>query len=239
MAFPLYNADLRFSLTFKKASLKVRFTDLLSSYYAGTYGLTVANLKGIVNVTGSVSGVVYQNVGWPTTSYASPDIVGNTATWYFEFDLPVDVDGEVIPQTFTTEYKLNDGSSTWTISKSYTYNYISPVLTVELTQVCRTALLTSKDDTGTDYLFGTIILGDEDAYGDGALGHDTHPGGECHHHQHAHRHKDHRRHVDTRHLVVERDVADEHLVRTVVQRGGVGEPHVDRHHGHRDGIQDP
>lgn len=159
MSALLTNTALRFSLTFKVPTLKVRFTDLLSSLYASTYGLTVANVRGIINVTGSVSGVVYQNAGWSAGTYGTPDITGaGTPVWYKEFDLPVDVDGKPIQEEYTVEYKFYNGSATLTApEKSYTYNYTSPVVIPVMSHVCRTALLTAEDNTITDYLFGSIV----------------------------------------------------------------------------------
>jgi hypothetical protein len=158
----LYNTDLRFSLTFKVATKKIRFTDLLSGVYASSYGLTVGNCKGIINVTGSVSGVVYQNVNWVAGTYGTPDIDGNAATWYVEFDQPDDVDGVIIPQEFTVEYKLSTSAILGQTvlaapEKSYVYGYVSPTVIPSLTHVCRTALISAIDDTSTDYLFGDIV----------------------------------------------------------------------------------
>jgi len=154
----LLNTDLRFSLTFKVATKKIRFTDLLSSVYASTYGLTVVNVKGILNIIGSVSGIVYQNTNWLAGTYGSPDIDGNAGTWFVEFDQPVDVNGVIIPQEFTVEYKFYNGSATLTApDKSYVYGYVSPKVLAQLSHVCRTALLTATDATTTDYLFGDII----------------------------------------------------------------------------------
>lgn len=160
MSTVLTNTALRFSLTFKVPTLKVRFTDLLSSLYASTYGLTVANVKGIINVTGSVSGVVYQNANWFAGTYGSPDIDGSVVPlpiWYKEFDLHVDVDGKPIQEEYTIEYKFYTGAVTLTApEKSYTYNYTSPTVIPVMSHVCRTGLLTAEDNTITDYLFGLI-----------------------------------------------------------------------------------
>ena len=135
MATVLTNTALRFSLTFKVSTLKVRFTDLLSSLYAGTYALTVANVRGIINVTGSVSGVVYQNINWNATNWQTAplgavDITGaGTPVWYKEFNLPVDVDGVIVPQEYTIEYKFYNGSATLTApEKTYVYSYVSPTV---------------------------------------------------------------------------------------------------------------
>jgi hypothetical protein len=90
---------------------------------------------------------------------ASPD-VGNTAplTWVVSgIVLPLDTDGLLIKKgTYTIKYSIKvDALTAVYITKTYDFEYSSPVVEIQLTADCRTSELTSEDIT--DYYFYTGV----------------------------------------------------------------------------------
>jgi len=147
MAIAMNNAALRFRINFDVPNQLLIFTDLIQAAYNTTYGMVLANVKGIIKVTDPLGGI-YQNAGWTTVSFASPDIDGATLDWTkIDIDMLVDSDGIPVNGTYTLEYYLTNGVTNYYISKSYDFQYISPVVEIEMQAICRTSQLSSEDVT--------------------------------------------------------------------------------------------
>uniref|UniRef100_A0A6M3MG07 Uncharacterized protein n=1 Tax=viral metagenome TaxID=1070528 RepID=A0A6M3MG07_9ZZZZ len=127
----------------------LKFTDLIAALYVN-YGVTVADVRGIIKIVGP-SGTIYQNSGYLTDDFSSPDINGNTSTWSkSSIALPVDSDGYVLKGTYTFYYKFSKDAGVsleCTISKSIDYQYTSPTVVIGVTSSCEYSTLTAKDNT--------------------------------------------------------------------------------------------
>jgi len=124
------NIHLRYKLTFDLNSdpKALTFTDLIASAYNTTYGFTLANIKGIVRITGP-DGVIYANAGFSSNDFSSPDIDGNTSSWTKVVSLPLDSEDAVLLGDYTIEYKLSTNGTSLSNQDSYTYDFafIDPV----------------------------------------------------------------------------------------------------------------
>lgn len=163
MALPFNAAAIKFRGTFDIVNLHLSVTDLIQSAYNTTYGLTVANVKAICKVTDPSGIVLYANAGWSNTSpsYGSPDIDGNTSTWSKTgIDLNTDSDGNVVKGNYVFEYWVYSGAASFYATKTYDFDYESPVVSIDATVSCRTSQITFEDlTTYTSGLITPTITG--------------------------------------------------------------------------------
>ncbi len=162
MAAQLLESNITFSIDFDlTAETKdLEFTDLLSADYDPTYGKTLSNVLGILQISGP-NGVLYTNVGWETDSFASPDIDGGTPLWSKSVNLPLDSEDEVQLGTYTIVYKLSVTAIAAvfaTVTKTYDYQFETPTAVIGVTSSCKVSTMTIVDNTdytvnidGTDY----------------------------------------------------------------------------------------
>lgn len=130
------------------------FVDIVAAAYNTTYGLTLADIKGIIKVVSPSGVTVYINAGYAADDFSSPDIDGNTTDWEQDLgSLPLDDDDEVELGDYFIYYKLSTDGGTTVYNqadneKSYDLKqYVSPVVDIDITQSCRTSELTSTDNT--------------------------------------------------------------------------------------------
>jgi len=71
----LQGSALRFSVDFDVYSKTLTFTDVLQSY--GAY----AGAKGILSLVDPDGLTFYQNTGWATSDFSSPDTDSSVPTW--------------------------------------------------------------------------------------------------------------------------------------------------------------
>ena len=107
------------------------FTDLIAGAYLTTHGIALANVKGLLKITGP-DGVVYVNPGYVAEDFSAPDIIGATATWAKTINLPVDDDDLVLPGSYIFEYKITTNGTVKSYSASYTYafSYEDPTISI-------------------------------------------------------------------------------------------------------------
>jgi hypothetical protein len=156
----LVNGDLIFKVDFH---LENSPKDLTFSDYTdySLHGHGAETIKGLLKIVGP-SGIAYQNAGYATDVFTSPDYTGLGSAGYATLRksaiaLPLDsVTGlpEIGTYTFYLKIQRSGSATVLTTSKSYNYTYVAalPVLTV--TSDCRVSTLTATDDT--EYAVGGI-----------------------------------------------------------------------------------
>lgn len=146
-----------FRATFTLGSTNtLAITDLITSGYT-SYGSTI---KALFSITDPDGLLFYQNPGYATDDFSSPNIYSTTGTWTFSAgSLPLDADGVTAKRgtyTITAKYKC-DSATYVTVSKSYNLQYVSPTVEISYDLSCRTSELTISDLT--DYSsIGTDIV---------------------------------------------------------------------------------
>jgi len=140
------NFEIRWYLT--NSPKDITWKDL-SDYTA--LGFLVANSQIILKITGPL-GVMYQNAGWLTDSFAAPDIT--RAATAEKTGIPISLDANLaIPLgEYVFECKVKDtvSSTIFYGTKTYDYQYVSPTPVIDLTVFLRTSQLQSVD--ASDYL---------------------------------------------------------------------------------------
>lgn len=150
----LTNSDIRFKVDFhlESATKNLVVTDLIQNAYNTTYGHTVANVRVIIKVV-APTGTIYENTGWATNSFASPDMNGNTSDWvssaialptvgngiatgYYEFQYKVSVDSGA-----TVQASLVDPNQ-----KKYYYNVTTPSITFDYEISCISSQIEFDDN---------------------------------------------------------------------------------------------
>jgi len=143
-----------FRVGFDIPNLELSLLDLIQSNYSN-YG-TLSEFKGLFQCKDPDGSIFYQNGGYSITTpnFSNPDPDGDTLTWGVTgIDIPLDADGLPKKGTYTFNYVCtnSNGAGFVVVTKTYNYQYISPVVTIELTASCDESLLTSKDATNYNY----------------------------------------------------------------------------------------
>lgn len=118
---------------------KFIFTD--TTDYAGQ-GVTIANVKFTIKVT-APTGVIYNNLG----NFGAPDIVPNTNRNNTTTILVPLLSGLPEVGLYTFQVSVNDTINTAGLTKTFTYNFASPSVTLSQDVNCIAGLLTSTDST--------------------------------------------------------------------------------------------
>jgi len=144
---PRFKIDFYLNTTTKK----IKFTDIIAGDYNTLYSLTLADIKGLVKITGP-NGIIYQNAGWATDNFDTPDIDGSGTPDWVEDDiaLPLDADSEVQLGEYLFEYKLSiDGGTNlyYLTQKTYDYQFENPVIEINTTHSCKYSTLSILDAT--------------------------------------------------------------------------------------------
>lgn len=130
--------------------MTLTYTDLLASLYNSQYGLTLADVLGILKITGP-NGILHKNAGWDTDDYSSPDIDGGTPDWVLDgVEVPSDDDGNAYSGDYIIQIKMsfNGGVST-SVNETYTFNfdYVAPTASIDVESDCKYSKLTATDET--------------------------------------------------------------------------------------------
>lgn len=112
--------------------------------YSGE-GISTSNVKGIITVVGPDGSAFYQNL-----DFNSPDIQPASSTTKSGINLPT-VGGKVVPGNYTATYTIQVSggvqAGTYVKTKSFTYGFVAPVISISITANCLSATLTSVDST--------------------------------------------------------------------------------------------
>lgn len=152
--------NLRFQLKFNlDTNLATLYDILMINSIAGTnpsysdLSLTYTNIKGIFKVT-APNGVIYQNTGWATNVFTSPDIDGTILTPITSktgITLPLDTTTNTpLCGDYIVEYKIDDTVGQYYFTYRVNYCLTLPEVTIEQTTSCRTSQITSVDNTVYD-----------------------------------------------------------------------------------------
>jgi hypothetical protein len=123
-------ANLKVGAEFNIQNQTLKLTDLIAGEYNTKHGLTLTNIKGLFKVIGSSGDVLYENIGFATESYASPDTNGVTPTWGIDgIVLPLNSNGTILNDVYTIEYLVSTAGTDETdfsFSKAFTFDYNTP-----------------------------------------------------------------------------------------------------------------
>ena len=139
----------KFSITFDIVANTLAFTDISSNRGATTLG--------IVKITHVTSGtIIHQHTSWAVVNpnnWVTPEIHGDgTPAWTVTgIALPPVPAGDYLIEYRTAE---NAGVTAVLTTRSYTLNYVSPVVVIDMTVLCSTSQLVSTDNT--DYTVNGI-----------------------------------------------------------------------------------
>jgi hypothetical protein len=128
--------------------------DLVQGGYA-SYG-TLSQFKGLFQAKDPDGNIFYQNAGYSITApvFTSPDTDGNANLWTVSGMTPqLDSDGKFKLGTYTFNYvcTINAGSTFVVVTKTYSYQYVSPTVVILQEVSCEQSTLTSTDDTADNY----------------------------------------------------------------------------------------
>ena len=142
-----------FRIIFDNVNKVLNFQDLIQSGYSN-YGILTA-FQGLIKIADPYGTVTYQNTGFNLTApdFSSPDIEGNTPTWEMD-NIPITQTsgGLITPGLWTFWYitTMNGGTTFFVIQKTYNFDYISPVVSIDLVASCKTSQLFESDTTDVD-----------------------------------------------------------------------------------------
>ncbi len=155
MATPTFGlSTIRYKVEFDFITDSLIFTDVIGANYNTVWGFTLSSIAGLVKVTDPFGTIIYQNAGWATDDYGSPDI---TQAGSYELDLgniPVDSEGNALQGTYKVEYKLYTGVSNYQQTKDILYTFNAPTVVINLSANQLASQLTSVDTT--NYTVGTV-----------------------------------------------------------------------------------
>ena len=141
----------KFRLSFAYNTKQITVTDLLQSYSAyDSPTLVLLSLKDPDNI------VFYQNTGFSLLDFDAPDFNSATPTWAITKSLPLDADGNVKTGLYTVSAIYKVGTTIVTITKTHNLQYVSPVVSIDITDNCRTSQLISTDATEYDVNIGGV-----------------------------------------------------------------------------------
>jgi len=151
MAFTTTTPRFKIDFYLNTITKKIKFTDIIAGDYNTLYSLTLADIKGLVKITGP-NGIIYQNAGWATDNFDTPDIDGSGTPDWVEDDiaLPLDADSEVQLGEYLFEYKLSidGGTNLYCLTqKTYDYQFENPIIEINATHSCKYSTLSVLDAT--------------------------------------------------------------------------------------------
>lgn len=126
----------------------------------GAEGIALADVVGMLKITGPDGSVVYENAGFSADDFSSPDIDHDVQLFLDSVSLPLDVDGNVLVGTYTVEYKIEvvggTQPGTYSLVKSYEYCYEAPDISITAKTDCFSSILTGEDKTVYDIEGATL-----------------------------------------------------------------------------------
>ena len=144
------NINLRFKITFDQANQRLVFTDV-TDYDSFT---AIESILGIVKVVSPIE-TVYQNEGWQTVSFDSPDVTSGILSFAIEnIDCESNFDTGLwqffykVQATYTT-----GGTDVFSVSPTYKYTFTPPTPDITPTFSKITSILTLTDSTVYDVVY--------------------------------------------------------------------------------------
>jgi len=130
-------------------------TDLITTGYTA-WGTPTKAVFSVVDPDGLI---IYQNTGYATSSFTSPDFNSASSLWTVTgIVLPLDANGTAVKRgTYTFHGLYSIGGVVVLVTKTYDFQYASPVVEINLSANCRTSELTSIDSTDYTYLGANTI----------------------------------------------------------------------------------
>lgn len=148
MATPTFGqSTIRYKVTFDFINDSLIFTDVIGANYNTVWGFTLASVAGLVKVTDPFGTIIYQNAGWASDDYGSPDIT-ESGSWELDLgNIPVDSDGNALQGTYVVEYKLDTGVHNYQVTKDVLFTFTAPTVVINLSANQLASQLTSEDTT--------------------------------------------------------------------------------------------
>lgn len=145
-------ATASFTSTFNIVTQKVTFTDI--SLFAGQ-GVPLADVNGSFKITAPSGTVVYNNVDY-TNGGCDIDLATSLNSQQ-TVSLPLTSGNLIEPGVYTIVYTVYNSvlAVYYTVTQTYTFSYISPVVYIEQTVDCLSPLFTSTDIT--EYTVNSIV----------------------------------------------------------------------------------
>lgn len=138
-----------FSITFNNANKTLVFEDLIKTGYQNYGGYL--NFKGLIKVTNRNGTILYQGTGYDETTpvWTTPDINGTTPTWTKAgIDIELTSAGLIVPGDYVIDYLCTTNGTTFVhVQKVYNFDYVSPVVVIDILADCRTSTLFTQDVT--------------------------------------------------------------------------------------------
>ena len=136
----MIGTDLRYRLTFDVFNNTLTFLDLLSANYTGT-------IKGIISFLDPDGIIFYQNPGWATNDFSSPDI--STGTWSKAIpNFPLEASTNFAKLgNYTVSYKVSIGSAVIESIKSFNLDYARPTPVIRMVANTNESTLNISDNS--------------------------------------------------------------------------------------------
>lgn len=114
--------SLRFQVGFDLINEAISFRDLIGLGYLNDYGYPLADVKGIIRISGP-KGVLYQNAGWEDDNFESPDISFDSEVPFYNSGIQLS-STDFVKGGYVFAYKVSvDGGETSIGTKVNGFNY--------------------------------------------------------------------------------------------------------------------
>lgn len=124
--------------------------------------ILLTDVRGLYKITDPTGTVVYENAGFATDDFSSPDVDANISLDFDTVSLPLDSNGDVIKGNYTIDYKIDVAGAQqpgiYTKQSVYAYSFTTPCLKLDLSFDCEDATVTSVDVTDYGPLLTTKTL---------------------------------------------------------------------------------
>jgi hypothetical protein len=154
--FPVPGSILRYNIDFDVFNKTLTFTDILANYTAFAGG------KGLLSLVDPDGIIFYQNAGWATNNFSSPDTDSGTSTWtkvLSGVNYPVDSNGNVKLGFYTVNYKVqagNGGLPPGLSTHRAKLDYIRPLVAVLMEDHVLQSTLVVTDNTSYNILHNAL-----------------------------------------------------------------------------------
>lgn len=146
------SSNLSIQTTFNLTSSPKKFNLTDNTDYASSPTVPLSDVEGLFKIQDPLGNIVYENLGYSTNDFTTPDIDAVVSLDFNSVDLPLTSDGDVIKGAYIILYKIKIASYSPpndVIEKSFTYDYQyeEPCVNIDLSYNCKTSTLTMVDNT--------------------------------------------------------------------------------------------
>ena len=146
------SSNLSIQTTFNLTSSPKKFNLTDNTDYASSPTVPLSDVEGLFKIQDPLGNIVYENLGYSTNDFTTPDIDAVVSLDFNSVDLPLTSDGDVIKGAYIILYKIKIASYSPpndVIEKSFTYDYRyeEPCVNIDLSYNCKTSTLTMVDNT--------------------------------------------------------------------------------------------